>query len=298
MSGERVADAARWLIARADEAIDRLPRLGTTSYVTDLPREGSPDDWTDRGPVPRAAQGFRPQGLAHADGHLWLTDHRRNAESYLYRLPPEGGEPSFEARMPAGAVHPGGLTVVDDRLWALDYVSTHLYAIDPDASLSRGRVVLDEYHPTGLPASSALASLTVDGARYLAVSDFLWRMQTTPPRPDGTARTYVVPYDRVPDLGTSTVPELAVLSYDNGGFSQGLVWDGEHLLEARNNVGIDRVEVLDVADAIRQRNPSLVERRASLHAPGPMVEDLATDGQRLWTTDEGTFNLYERALDS
>lgn len=297
MSGERVRDGVRWLFEQVDGLVERGPRIGARSYLTDLPEAGSREDWTDLGPVPRAEAGYRPQGLAYEDEHLWLTDHRRNEESYLYRLPLDGDGPDFQALMPAGAVHPGGLARVDDRLWVLDYVSRHLYAIDHEASLSEGRVVLDEHHPTGLPAASALASLTVDGTRYLAMSDFLWRMQTTPPRPDGTARTYVIPYDRVDELGTLSVPDLAVLSYDNGGFSQGLVWDGEHLLESCNNVGVDRIEVLDVAEAIETGDPAHIDREPAIEAPGPMVEDLASDGQRLWTTDEGTFRLYERSID-
>lgn len=298
MTGERIGDGVRWLFGRADELLQKVPRIGARSYLTDLPEVGSRDDWTDLGPVPRAEAGYRPQGLTYDDGHLWLTDHRRNEESYLYRLPLDGDGPEFEALMPAGAVHPGGLTLVEDRLWVLDYVSRHLYAVDPEASLSQGRVVLVEHHSTGLPAASALASLTVDGTRYLAMSDFLWRMQTTPPRPDGTARTYIVPYDRVDELRSLNVPDLAVLDYDNGGFSQGLVWDGEHLLESCNNLGVDRIEVLDVAKAIETGDAADIDREPAIEAPGPMVEDLASDGERLWTTDEGTFRLYERAAPS
>lgn len=262
-------------------------------YLAHRPSTGRPEDWREIAPVPRASERFRPQGLVFDDGVLWLTDHHRNTRSHLYRIDPGTGEVLFDAPLPAGMLHSGGLALHEDRLWAVDYVSTMLYAIDPVATLETGRVQVEARYGTGLTAASGLGALEVDGIVYLAISDFLWRMQTTPPRPDGTAQTYLLPASTLAQLDEAGVPELATIAYPNGGFSQGLVWDGEVLFEACNNVGIDRVEILDVRDAIRGRDASLIRRRGSFAGPGPMIEDLATDGERLWTTDEGTFKLYE-----
>ncbi len=291
---DRLERIAAWAREQVDTALEPVPRFGVTDYVTRFARHGEPEDWTELGPVPRARERFRPQGLAFDGEMLWLTDHHRNARSHLYRLDPASLEVSLDARMPAGALHPGGLALHDGLLWALDYVSTQLLAIDPERTLETGHVHVEARLATGLAAASGLTGLTVDGETYLAFSDFLWRLQTTPPRPDGSAMTYVVPADALDALGKATVPELAVLAYDNGGFSQGLTWDGDALLEACNNLGIDRVEVLDVRDAIRAGDPELIDRRGAFLGPGPMIEDMATDGERLWTSDEGTFRVYER----
>lgn len=292
---DRLERIAAWAREQVDTALEPVPRFGVSEYVTRFADHGEPEDWTDLGPVPRAEERYRPQGLVYDDGQLWLTDHHRNARSYLYRVEPATCEVTFEAPMPGGALHPGGLALHDGLLWVLDYVSTQLLAIDPEQTLETGRVAVGARFPTGLAAASGLATLPIDGKTYIALSDFLWRLQTTPPRPDGSARTYIVPASSIEDLGEASVEELAVLAYDNGGFSQGLTWTGDVLLEACNNLGYDRVEVLDVRDAIRAGDPELIDRRGAFLGPGPMIEDLATDGERLWTTDEGTFRVYERS---
>lgn len=271
------------------------PRIGLRSYVFSSAARGSREDWSAIGPVPRAAQRFRPQGLTFADDALYLGDHYRNLESYLYQVDPATREVIFEARTPAGAVHPGGLAAEGRWLWMLDFVSEELYRLDREASLAEGRVVVDERWATGLDAPSALAFLETDEGRFLAFSDYLWTLQTWPMLPAGSGRTYLVPVDRIDELDQRPLPALARVSYPNGGFSQGLAWDGEHLLEAANNLGVDRVEVREVTEALATGQPQRIQQLGSFAGPATMIEDLALDDGTLYTTDEGDYMLYERA---
>lgn len=284
---EGLRSAGRWLSAGAG-------RLGVVEYLLATPSQGTGSDWREVAPVPRAEQRYRPQGLVFADGKLWLTDHHRNRHSFLYRLDPDTGACQVQARMPDRARHPGGLAWDGTHLWAMDYVSATLFRIDPEATAATGRAQVLEAYDTGLPAASALTIAAIDGREHMVLSDYLWRLYVLPPVPDGTGRTYVVPVDRIPSLAERSIPELAVLSYDNGGFPQGLTWLDGRLLEAVNNAGLDRIEVLDVADAVRSGDPGRIGRGPTLAGPGWMIEDLATDGERLWTTDEGTYRLYVR----
>ena len=123
--------------------------------------------------------------------------------------------------------------------------------------------------------------VTIGSDVYLAISDFL-----------NTHRTYLIHRDKVPQLNQSSLPELATICYRNGAFSQGLTWDGRYLYEAIGNRSTDRIEVYDVTQALVQGDSALVRNLGSFTAPGKMVEDMATDGRRLWTSDEHSYHWY------
>jgi hypothetical protein len=106
------------------------------------------------------------------------------------------------------------------------------------------------------------------------------------------ARTYLVPLDRVGDLRVRPIANVASLSYVNGGFSQGLAWDGHYLYESANAIGSSEIRVLDVAAAIDRGDASAVREVGRLAAPAGAVEDLETDGDTLWTSDESSFRFY------
>lgn len=267
--------------------------LGLVDYVMGAPDLDEPHRWRDVGPVPRAEERYKPQGLALVEDELWLTDHHRNRRSHLYRIDPETANVRMEVRMPEEARHPGGLTYDGSHLWAVDYVSARLYRIDPEATRDEGEVRIEASYPTGLPAASALERFETGNRTCFAFSDFLWRQYTIPPVPDGSRRTYLLPEERLPELGKAGVPELSVLSYDNGGYPQGLVWLDGFLLEAVNHHARDWIRVLDVDRALDCGDADEIEREATIPGPASMIEDLATDGTRLWTTDEKTYRLYE-----
>jgi glutamine cyclotransferase len=232
--------------------------------------------WRDLGAVPGASMGFKPQGLTIAGRWLMFTDHRYDTGSTLYRLNKETLAVEGTAEMPREATHPGGLAWDGSRLWAVDYNANRLYAIDAEKSFATGRAVVVASYPTHLRRTSALAFVLHNGVPFLAISDFGAPV---------VSRTYLLPIDRVGQLNDRPLREVASFSYDNGGFSQGLTSDGRFLYEALNRVGRDEIRVLRVDD----RGVTVVAR---FDAPGDDVEDLAFDGETLYTSDEGTFRFY------
>ncbi len=259
-----------------------LPVLvgGWRSYVGG-PEHGRAEDWVELGSPPGGPQRYPPQGFTLAGGQLVFSEHWNDTRSVLYLVDPQGMEVLSQASMPAQAVHTSGLAWDGETLWAVDHASCQLFDLDLRATFTKGDAQVRRAWPTGLGGPSALTMLQVDGVVYLAISDFMH-----------SSRTYLVPRDRIPELGVLTVPEIARVSYANGTFSQGLAWDGQHLLEAVNNTGVDRIEVYDVERAVRQGDAGLVRRLGSFSAPGTAVEDLATDGQQLWTSDEHSYRWY------
>lgn len=265
-----------------------LSTLGATTAIagglldwTGGPVAGDASAWRDLGDPPGAAERYPPQGMTLAGDRLVFSNHWNDRRSMLYLVDPDGMRVLAQTRMPARAVHTSGLGWDGERLWAVDYRSLELFEMDLEASFRAPEAVVLHAWPTGLGGASALTVLTVDGLVYLAVSDFL-----------NSQRTYIIPRDQVPGLAHHGIPELATISYRNGALSQGLTWDGRYLYEAVNNRGVDRIEIYDVVDAIRSGDPRRVRALGSFSAPGNAVEDLATDGRRLWTSDERSFRWY------
>lgn len=259
-----------------------LPVLagGWLGYVGG-PGHGHADDWIELGSPPGGLERYPPQGLTLADGQLVFSEHWNDTRSVLYLVEPQGMVVRAQASMPTRAVHTSGLAWDGETLWAVDHASCELFALDLQATFAEGAAQVRRAWPTGLGGPSAMTVLRVDGVVYLAISDFMH-----------SGRTYLVARDRVPELNGLSLPEIAHVSYANGTFSQGLTWDGRHLLEAVNNRGVDRIEVYDVVSAVREGDGGLVRLLGSFSAPGSAVEDLATDGQQLWTSDEKSYRWY------
>jgi len=218
--------------------------------------------WRDLGAVPGAAMGFKPQGLTVAGRSLFFTQHHFDKAATLHRFDRDTLAVTGVAAMPPEATHPGGLAWDGATLWAVDYNSNRLYALDAERTFAAGSAVVRESYPTGLSRTSALAYLEVEGSRFLAISDF-----------GPFARTYVIRLEHVAQLATRSLADVATLAYANGGFSQGLASDGHHLYEALNCIGRDEIRVLDLATAIRLRDPELVQVVARIAAPADDVEE-------------------------
>lgn len=240
--------------------------------------------WEDLGAVPGALRRYRPQGMTLVGDDLVFSHHRHDTGSQLFRLRRDTLEVMASAEMPPEATHTGGLAWDGARLWAADYNANRLYELDLERTFLSGTAEVIASYSTGLSGTSALAWVTLDGAQYLAVSDYsVWR----------SSRTYLLRKARVSELGSRPLSELADVSYDNRGWSQGLAWDGTFLYEAVNGVARDHVWVIDVRPALRSAAP--VRHLGKLDAPGSGVEDLATDGSSLWTSDERSFRFFRRA---
>ena len=238
--------------------------------------------WQDLGVPPGGAEHYPPQGMTLVGDRLGFTNHHNDTKSAMYLVDTATMTIQASAEMPPEAVHTSGLGWDGQTLWAVDYKSLQLYALDLEATFDQGQAAVTGSWPTGLEGASALTVVELDGVIYLAISDFM-----------RTARTYLIQRDRVSQLDPDhPLPDLASVSYRNGTFSQGLTWDGRYLYETVNNRGVDRIEVYDIATALRAQDSNQVLRVGSFEAPGRAGEDLATDGQRLWTSDEASYRWY------
>lgn len=263
-------------------------------YLLTTAERSPPSNWEDLGLAPDGENKYPPQGMVHTPDGLYFTNHWNNQKSGLYRLDPDSGDVEADQFMPDEATHTSGLAWDGEWLWALDHGSNRLYKIDPTKLFEESKDAFAESYTTGLTAASALTKLTVEGTDYLAISDFVWSIQPTIPLPIGNSKTYLIKLNQVSNLRQQKVPEIATLEYPNGGYSQGLTYDGTYLYEAINNRGVDSIQVMDINDAITGEAP--VETIGSFAGPATRIEDLGNDGTNLWTSDEGTYHLYK--LDS
>jgi len=216
--------------------------------------------------------------MTWVEGRLVFANSWKDTQSRVYRYAPERMELEATFDMPPEAVHTSGLAWDGTHLWAVDYKSNRGYRIDLARSFAAGTAVVVDSFPTGLGGTSACAILERGGETLLAISDF-----------GRTSRTYVVRPERA--LADGGLSNAVVFSYENEGFSQGLVWDGVSLLEAENKKGVDVINQMDVERLVATGSARKSTIR-QLDAPGRGVEDLAFDGQRLYTSDEVSFRFY------
>lgn len=242
--------------------------------------------WLDRGPVPLAEMRYTPQGLTWVEGKLILANSWRDRRSRVYEIDPQSMELLRHFDMPAEAVHTSGLAWDGKRLWGVDYKSNRGYCLDLEASFRAQQAVVIGSFQTTLRGTSACCLLPWEGRTYLAISDF---MRST--------RTIFVRHDDA--LAAGTAAGAIDFWYRNEGFSQGLEFIDGFLYESENKRGRnaargrspDIVNKLDLAMLAEHRNAHL----ATVHqftAPGHGVEDLAWDGEHLWTTDEISFRFF------
>ena len=240
--------------------------------------------WQEVGDSPEARLRYTPQGITYIDGSLVLAESWNDKKNVLYVLRADVGGYSIVKRldMPSEAVHTSGLEWDGEYLWAVDYVSNILYKIDWGSSARTGTVKVVDSCPTGLNGTGSVARLRLGGEEMVVVSDFM-----------NTGRTYFVPLDKAFDEGD--IPGKSAASYKNAYFVQGLTAKGGYLYESANILGSDLVYKIDPLAAIKADDYSeaIIARYSG---PSKMIEDLAFDGQRLWTSDEHSFKLYATDL--
>jgi hypothetical protein len=186
--------------------------------------------------------------------------------------------------MPPEAVHTSGLAWDGRWLWAVDHVSNLGYCIDLEASLTTGQVRLRGHFDTTFLGTSACCLLPWEGETVLAISDFM-----------RTRRTIFVRHEAALTAGTAR--DAIVFAYHNEGFSQGLEYIDGYLYEAENKYGVDAINQIDLS-RLRETCYSRAATVKQYAAPNGGVEDLAWDGQRLWTSDEVKFRFYVGLLPS
>lgn len=236
--------------------------------------------WKAIGPTPKAHRKYAPQGMTFIDGDLVMAECWDDKQQFLYVIRTDGESYDVvkKIEMPSEAVHTGGLEWDGEFVWAVDYVSNKIYTIDWEKTLKSGVAVIVQECPTGHKGSGSLARLSLNDVDVVAVSYFM-----------NSGRTFFVPIEDV--FKSGTIEEKAVASYKNPVFVQGMMAYNGYLYEATNALGKDLIFKIDPHKAIEvgDYQAGIVARYC---APSKMIEDIAFDGKRWWTSDEYSYQIY------
>jgi glutamine cyclotransferase len=240
-------------------------------------------EWVDMGPTPLGEKGYTPQGMAWVKGKIIFANTWKDSRSRVYEIDPKTMALQRHFDMPEEAVHTSGLTWDGEDLWGVDYGSNRCYRIRLEASLDAGVAEVVGSFDSTLKGTSACCMVTMDGRRYLAVSDFM-----------RTRRTIFV---RVADALKAGTAEGAIdFEYRNEGFSQGLEFAEGFLYESENKLGINVINRMDLS-RLRETRDARKATVRQFPAPSKGVEDLAWDGEAMWTSDETVFRFFKGTLE-
>lgn len=238
-------------------------------------------DWHKLGLTPNAAMRYTPQGMAIIDDQTLLLAESwldKKTVIYEFKLQGEGYRVARQFVMPEDAVHTSGLSVDADGLWAVDYASHNLYLIDLSRSFDTGHAVLKRKIKTGLYGAGSVTTLMFRNIKSLAVTDFM-----------NSGKTYIVPISDC--IERLSLVQCASASYTNAFYNQGIKFDGKYIWESHNLLGVDVVYIIGVQKSVKggSYKDGLV---ASFDAPGRMVEDIAISGDKVFTSDEESFEVF------
>ena len=241
--------------------------------------------WTDRGPTPGAAAGEVPQALTAFPQGLYFSsfspaDHRTR----IYQLGPDSQTAFGSFLMPSETRRTRGLCFHDPYLYAVDLDSRQCYELDPQASLRRGQAVILRMFNTGIFGAESCAFVQVQGAEYLALSDYMH-----------THKTYFVDWNQAFAQGKAA--DAIRGWYRNAGFPLGLAFDGSRLYEANRSLGANLVFQLDPARAWQTRSLRAAALTSWSSAAGNPTGLAFRDGS-FYTADQKTSHFYSLAADA
>jgi len=238
--------------------------------------------WEDKGPTPLGDKKFTPQGLTWVDSKLIFANSWKDEKSRVYEIDPSTMKILRYFDMPQGAVHTSGLAWDGNQLWAVDYISNRAYCIELEASLSSSHPHVIGSFDTTLQGTSACCIIQWNKQQYLAVSDFR-----------NTCTTIFIDISKA--LKTGTAKGAIDFKYINECFSQGLEFFNGFLYESENKFGKNIINKIDLTLLSEYRN-SRKSTIVQFVAPSWGIEDLAWDGEALWTSEERTFRFFKTFL--
>ncbi|MBZ0266246.1 hypothetical protein K8I28_16430 [bacterium] len=234
--------------------------------------------WEDKGPTPLGEKKYTPQGITWINGKIIFANTWKNTRSRVYEFHPATMKILRTFDMPEGAVHTSGLAFDGTYLWGVDYRSNRAYCIDLELSLVEGEVKLIGSFETSLKGTSACCIIPWEGDTLLAISDFMNSRQT-------------IFVKMIEALKAGTAAGNIVFTYKNEGFSQGLEYFDGFLYESENKAGKNIVNKMN-PKLLRETHDARKSIVVQYPAPGSGVEDLAWDGDGIWTSDEHVFKFF------
>ncbi|MCK4334076.1 hypothetical protein KAX06_04740 [candidate division WOR-3 bacterium] len=236
-----------------------------------------PFGW-ERVGTPEIPAGFVPQGLSAMGEELLFSAYSKNPPlSRVWRIDPCNLNLLGWFDMPAEASHTSGLAYDSTRgvLWAADYDSDKLYAINADSSFATQQAVILGDFPMGVENVSACCFATFHDTMRLVVSTW-----------ESSGQTYVLDEQASLDKGEAVV----LGSYRNIGYSQGLAFDGEHLWES----GLVLTQ-LNLEQAVEKADYK--EGLLFYFSEPPYPEDITFLHDTLWMPNEYLDKAFYRLID-
>lgn len=246
--------------------------------------------WEKLEDTPEQDHGHKPQGLTHVDGDTIMAVHRNDTETVVYRY--DHDTQSFEelGLMPEEARHTSGLGSDGTHIWALDYASRTIYRFRKDRFL-HGDIEPEQTWDAGLNGASGLEYIPHETGDYLAVSNFVLAAYGKRLRlPTGGTKSYILPVEALHENPEAKARDLAITSFEHGGYSQGLVYDDGYLFESVNQLPQNQVTVRTIGQ------DGSVDHITSFNGPGRGIEDMAVRDQHLYVSDELQYSFYRTDL--
>jgi len=239
-------------------------------------------EWEDLGPTPLAGKGYTPQGMAYLDGKIIWANSWKDTNCRVYEIDPATMELLRHFDMPEEAVHTSGFTWDGEHLWGVDYISNRAYRLDLEPSFASGAAVVAGSFDTTLEGTSACCMVPWKGKKLLAISDFMNSRDT-------------IFVDTAAALDAGSADAAIAFKYRNEGFSQGLEFAEGYLYESENKLGKSVINKMDL-EKLEQTGDAVQSLVKQYRGPDAGVEDLAWDGQYMWTSDEKVFRFFRGRL--
>jgi len=242
------------------------------------PSAGSP--WEH---VCATPEGVVPQGMTLSRGQILLSAHRNDHSSVLFRLDEEFSAFHELFDFPPEATHTSGIDLHPDHpnlLFAVDYNSDRIYAIDFQVSVKQKKAVVLAAVESGLEGTSACCFVPLPKVGpCLLVSDFRNSCHNVFFRYDEQRRS-IVPVEKY--------------RYRNPGFSQGLTWHNGAVFETGNLLLSSYVVMHDLTKALELGRVVPIR---SWTGPAQLIEDVVLLDGYLYVASEGSHALYKIPID-
>lgn len=218
------------------------------------------------------------QGIEVYKHYLLFTVHKKDQESRLLVFDMRDSnqlEYLFAVPFPKEATHVSDLSLYGHILYAIDYASHNLYAIDIQDTITKRKMVISNTIQTGLNRSGSIIVFDHKGQKRLAITQFL-------------LNNLIQVFD-FNTLEQSDKKPLA--SIKSKYFIQGLYRDRNTLLVSSNKSGKDVIFLTDFTRALT--SGKLMNRSTiALEGPGRMIEDIVLYDDHILTSDEETNTIF------
>lgn len=232
---------------------------------------------------------YIPQGIAVGEDVVYHTIHKKDAKSVLIVF--KKNDPTLklvkELDLPPEATHTSDLTIYKGDFYAIDYHSNYIYQLDYKEL--KNKLVLRVVRKVRVTKSGrqfgSFEIVEHNGREYLFVTTFL-----------KDNRMYVFDFDLFfrQRLGFD---KSLLFSVESSFFTQGLCLSSsaKSLFHSVNRFGVDFIFELDIERLLSTKD----YRRSILRSflgPDKMIEDVAIEGDLLYTSDEYVHKIFHANL--